>query len=59
VRLSINNHTLTSREPLPLGEYRIRDERRGPDGFLCAIGPVLDAVARTTAQEQARAAAHV
>ena len=33
-RLSINGHTLTNREPLLLGQYRIRDVRQGPDGFV-------------------------
>jgi glucose/arabinose dehydrogenase len=33
-RLAINNHTLTNREPLLLGQYRIRDVRQGPDGFV-------------------------
>ena len=33
-RLAINDHTLTNREPLLLGQYRIRDVRQGPDGFV-------------------------
>jgi len=34
VRLSLNGHTLTNREPLLLTQYRIRDVRQGPDGFV-------------------------
>jgi glucose/arabinose dehydrogenase len=33
-RLSINGHTLTNREPLLLTQYRIRDVRVGPDGYV-------------------------
>jgi len=34
VRISLNGNTVISREPLLVGEYRIRDVREGPDGFL-------------------------
>ena len=34
VRLSLNGETVTSREPLLVGDYRIRDVREGPDGYL-------------------------
>jgi aldose sugar dehydrogenase len=34
VRLSLNGETVSGREPLLVGEYRIRDVRVGPDGFL-------------------------
>src|SRR5690606_38693978 len=34
VRLSLNGHTLINREPLLKDEYRIRDVRVGPDGFV-------------------------
>jgi aldose sugar dehydrogenase len=34
VRLSLNGLTVTNREPLLVGEFRIRDVRQGPDGFL-------------------------
>ena len=34
VRLSVNGQTVVNREPLLLGDYRIRDVRVGPDGLL-------------------------
>ena len=34
VRISLNGNTVLNREPLLVGEYRIRDVREGPDGFL-------------------------
>ena len=34
VRISLNGNTVVNREPLLVGEYRIRDVREGPDGFL-------------------------
>jgi glucose/arabinose dehydrogenase len=34
VRVSLDGETVTNREPLLVGEYRIRDVRVGPDGFL-------------------------
>ena len=34
VRVSINGETVANREPLLLGQYRIRDVRQGPDGFV-------------------------
>lgn len=34
VRVSVNGETVTSREPLLVGEYRIRDVREGPDGYV-------------------------
>ena len=34
VRVSLNGETVTGREPLLVGEYRVRDVRTGPDGFL-------------------------
>ena len=34
VRVSLNGQTVVNREPLLVGEYRIRDVRQGPDGFL-------------------------
>jgi len=34
VRLTLNGDIVTNREPLLVGEYRIRDVRVGPDGFL-------------------------
>jgi aldose sugar dehydrogenase len=34
VRVSLDGQTVTNREPLLVGEYRIRDVREGPDGFL-------------------------
>ena len=34
VRISLNGRTVTNREPLLVGEFRIRDVRQGPDGFL-------------------------
>lgn len=33
-RLTVEGGTVTGREPLLLGEYRIRDVREGPDGFI-------------------------
>jgi len=34
VRVSLNGATVVNREPLLVGEYRIRDVRVGPDGFV-------------------------
>jgi glucose/arabinose dehydrogenase len=34
VRVSLNGVTVLNREPLLAGEYRIRDVREGPDGFV-------------------------
>jgi glucose/arabinose dehydrogenase len=34
VSLATGSQTLVNREPLLVGEYRIRDVREGPDGFL-------------------------
>jgi glucose/arabinose dehydrogenase len=34
VRVSLDGTTVANREPLLVGEYRIRDVREGPDGFL-------------------------
>lgn len=34
VRISLNGETVANREPLLVGQYRIRDVRQGPDGFL-------------------------
>jgi glucose/arabinose dehydrogenase len=34
VRVLLNGPIVTSREPLLMGEYRIRDVRVGPDGFV-------------------------
>ena len=34
VRVSLNGETVTNREPLLTGEYRIRDVRQGPDGYI-------------------------
>jgi len=34
VRLSLNGHTLVNREPLLLTQFRIRDVRTGPDGYV-------------------------
>jgi aldose sugar dehydrogenase len=34
VRVSLDGPTVTNREPLLMGQYRIRDVRQGPDGFL-------------------------
>jgi glucose/arabinose dehydrogenase len=34
VRVSLNGSTVINREPLLVGEYRIRDVRQGPDGFV-------------------------
>jgi aldose sugar dehydrogenase len=34
VRFSLDGHTVINREPLLVGEYRARDVRVGPDGFL-------------------------
>jgi len=34
VRISINDHTVASREPLLVGEYRVRDIRAAPDGYV-------------------------
>lgn len=34
VRVSLNGPVVTNREPLLVGEYRLRDVREGPDGFL-------------------------
>ena len=34
VRFSINGKVVTNREPLLVREYRIRDVRQGPDGFV-------------------------
>ena len=34
MRVSINGETVTNREPLLFGQYRIRDVRQGPDGFV-------------------------
>ena len=34
VRFSLNGPVVTNREPLLVGEYRIRDVRQGPDGFI-------------------------
>jgi len=34
VRFSVNGKVVTNREPLLVREYRIRDVRQGPDGFV-------------------------
>ena len=34
VRFSVNDKVVTNREPLLVREYRIRDIRQGPDGFV-------------------------
>ena len=34
VRFSLNGPVVTNRQPLLVGEYRIRDVRQGPDGFV-------------------------
>lgn len=34
VRVSLNGETVISREPLLFGQYRMRDVRQGPDGFV-------------------------
>jgi glucose/arabinose dehydrogenase len=34
VRVSLNGTTVINREPLLVGEFRIRDVREGPDGFV-------------------------
>jgi aldose sugar dehydrogenase len=34
VRLAIDGETVTGREPLLVGDYRIRDVREGPDGLV-------------------------
>jgi glucose/arabinose dehydrogenase len=34
VRVSLNGDVVINREPLLVGEYRIRDVREGPDGFV-------------------------
>ena len=34
VRFSVNGNVVTNREPLLPREYRIRDVRQGPDGFV-------------------------
>jgi glucose/arabinose dehydrogenase len=34
VRFSVNGPVVTNRQPLLVGEYRIRDVRQGPDGFV-------------------------
>ena len=34
VRISLNGPTVTNREPMLDGDYRIRDVRTGPDGYL-------------------------
>jgi glucose/arabinose dehydrogenase len=34
VRVSINGQTVVNREPLLVGDYRIRDVRMGPDGLV-------------------------
>jgi glucose/arabinose dehydrogenase len=34
VRVSFNGETVANREPLLFGQYRIRDVRQGPDGFV-------------------------
>jgi len=34
VRISLNGETVTSREPLLVGQFRIRDVRQGPDGLV-------------------------
>jgi glucose/arabinose dehydrogenase len=34
VRFSLNGPIVTNRQPLLVGEYRIRDVRQGPDGFV-------------------------
>jgi glucose/arabinose dehydrogenase len=34
VRFAVNGTTVTNREPLLYGQYRIRDVRQGPDGFV-------------------------
>lgn len=34
VRISLNGQTVVNREPLLLGDYRIRDVRVGPDGLV-------------------------
>jgi glucose/arabinose dehydrogenase len=34
VRFSVNGTVVTNREPLLVREYRIRDVRQGPDGFV-------------------------
>ena len=34
VRFSLNGPVVTNREPLLQGQYRARDVRTGPDGFI-------------------------
>ncbi len=34
VRVSLSGETVANREPLLFGQYRIRDLRQGPDGFI-------------------------
>jgi glucose/arabinose dehydrogenase len=34
VRFTFNGPIVTNRQPLLVGEYRIRDVRQGPDGFV-------------------------
>jgi glucose/arabinose dehydrogenase len=34
VRVSLNGSTLTARETMLHGQYRIRDVRQGPDGLV-------------------------
>jgi glucose/arabinose dehydrogenase len=34
VRVTINGETVANREPLLVGQYRARDVRQGPDGFV-------------------------
>jgi glucose/arabinose dehydrogenase len=34
VRVTINGETVANREPLLFGQYRARDVRQGPDGFI-------------------------
>jgi len=34
VRVSLNDGVVASREPLLVGDYRVRDVREGPDGFV-------------------------
>ena len=37
VRVSLNGPTVINREPLLVGQYRIRDVRQGPDGFVYVL----------------------
>lgn len=37
VRISLNGETVTNREQMLAGEYRIRDVRTGPDGFVYIV----------------------